>query len=100
MNDYSTGSNPYAGPYFLARLLANLPVDEPSLNGIGSPWEGLGRQLVRVLPENRLNQFEAIMAKEPYHEAIRQAIFSMIHWAVSRFLPIWPRWIFHRCPAV
>lgn len=77
MNDYSTGSNPYAGPYFLARLLANLPVDEASLNGIGSPWEGLGKQLVPMPPENRLNQFEAVMAKEPYHEAIRQAIFSI-----------------------
>ncbi len=77
MNDYSTGLNPYAGPYYLARLLANLPVDEASLNGSGSPWEGLGKHLVCIPPENRLGQFETMMAKEPYHEAIRQAIFSM-----------------------
>ncbi len=77
MNDYSTGLNPFAGPFYLARLLANLPVVEESLVGIGSPWEALARQLLAVPPEERLGQFEARMSQEPYHEAIRQAIFSM-----------------------
>ena len=37
--DYSTTINPYAGPYYLARLLTNLPVDAQQITGLGLPWQ-------------------------------------------------------------
>ena len=40
-SDYSINSNQYAGPYYLARLLVNLPVDEGSLLTLGLPWQTL-----------------------------------------------------------
>ena len=76
-SNYSITGNPYAGPYFLARLLANLPVEEANLRTLGLPWQFLGAALLDCPIKERVTHFEALLQNETHADEIRQAVFSM-----------------------
>ncbi len=76
-SDYSINSNPYAGPYYLARLLVNLPVDEGSLLTLGLPWQTLVLGIMNCQGQDRVTKFEELIQSTVQGETIRQAVFSM-----------------------
>jgi len=75
--DYSTNVNPLAGPYFLARLLANLPVSEAQIGSTSFPWQSLGLALLAIPIQERVIAFENNLKSNPQGDAIRQAVFAM-----------------------
>ena len=75
--NYNINSNPYAGPYYLARLLVNLPVEEASLLTLGLPWQTLALGIMNCQGQERVSKFEELIQSTAQGETIRQAVFSM-----------------------
>jgi hypothetical protein len=75
--DYIINYNPYAGPFCLARLLVNLPVEDTLLQATSEPWQMLGMQLCQAAPNQRLNRLEELLQDHPQGDAIRKAIFEI-----------------------
>lgn len=75
--DYSTNANPMAGPYFLARLLANLPVTDAQIGSTSVPWQSLGLALLATPNQERVRAFEDRLKDSPQGDSIRQAVFAM-----------------------
>jgi hypothetical protein len=75
--NYNINSNPYAGPYYLARLLVNLPVEEASLLTLGLPWQTLALGVMNCQGQERVSKFEELIQSTAQGETIRQAVFSM-----------------------
>ena len=75
--DYSTTINPYAGPYYLARLLTNLPVDAQQITGLGLPWQTIALGVMSSPSQDRISKFEELIQASEHGDEIRQAVFSL-----------------------
>ena len=79
--------NPFAGPYCLARLLANLPVNDVQLSLSSAPCKAMGMALLQVSPGERIKVFEDLLKRYPEAGAIRQAVFQIDPTAAMPELP-------------
>ena len=79
--------DPQAGPYYLARLLANLPVNKDQLATLGVDCQALGAALLKIPPEKRLEAFENLLQGYPEASVIRRAV-AQIDPAASMSLPL------------
>ena len=80
-------NNPSAGPYFLARLLANLPVSEAELVQSGASCQAIIVALLPVPPEQRRVVFDELLIGHPDASAIRLAVFQIDPTAAMPELP-------------
>jgi hypothetical protein len=76
-NNYSTNINPYAGPYYLARLLSNLPVSEEQIRTLDPAWQSLGLTLLSTPLQERSQVFETSVRGNVQASSLRQAVFAI-----------------------
>ena len=76
-NNYTITANPLAGPYYLARLLSNLPVREEQIRALEVPWQSLGLVLLTTRIEERAQTFEKSIQGNVHASALRKAIFEI-----------------------
>jgi hypothetical protein len=76
-NNYSINANPLAGPYYLARLLSNLPVSEEQIRSLDLPWRSLGLVLLATDIKERSQVFETSIQGNVQASALRHAVFEL-----------------------